>query len=116
MSYCSNCGSKLPEDAYFCPICGTKTQKGAEANAKYPSDEMREAFTKMGIELEKAFNTAAREMHSAFQRARKNMNQKPSEQIFVVCPNCGAKNQSGAIFCRNCGNKLATPEGKGGEQ
>jgi hypothetical protein len=27
---------------------------------------MREAFTRMGIELERAFNIAAKEMHTAF--------------------------------------------------
>lgn len=115
MEYCSNCGGKIPEDALFCPKCGTKTVKGAEANAKYPSDEMREAFTRMGIELEKAFSTAAVEIHAAFKKAAANMNAKSAGQEAIVCRNCGVKNQSGAIFCRNCGNKLSSPQGKGGK-
>jgi len=106
MVYCSNCGGKIPEDAYFCPKCGTKTMKGVEANVKYPSDEMREAFTRMGVELEKAFSTAAVEIHAAFKKAAANMNPKPAGQEAVVCLNCSAKNQAGAIFCRNCGTKL----------
>lgn len=116
MVYCSNCGEKIPEDAYFCPKCGAKTQKGAEANAKYPSDEVREAFTRMGMELEKAFSTAAVEIHAAFKKATANMNPKTAEQEAVVCPNCSVKNQAGAVFCRNCGNKLSSPQGKGSEQ
>jgi uncharacterized membrane protein YvbJ len=113
MEYCSNCGEKIPEDALFCPKCGTKTMKGAEANAKYPSDEMREAFTRMGIELEKAINTAAVEIHAAFKKTAANMGSKPAEQEAMDCQNCGAKNQSGAIFCRNCGSKLSSSQGKG---
>jgi len=116
MAYCSNCGEEIPEHALFCPKCGIKTMKGAEANAKYPSDEMREAFTRMGIELEKAFNTAAVEIHAAFKRAREDMGSKPAEQEGMVCQSCGAKNQSGAIFCRNCGHKLSSPQGKEGAQ
>jgi len=115
MAYCSNCGGEIPEDAFFCPKCGTKTMKGAEANAKYPSDEMRAAFTRMGIELEKAFSTAAVEIHAAFKKARENMNAKPAEQEAMICQNCNAKNQSGAIFCRNCGNKLTASRGKDGK-
>jgi len=90
--------------------------KGTEANAKYPSDEIREAFTRMGIELEKAFSTAAVEIHAAFKKAAANMNSKPAEQEAIVCQNCSAKNQAGAIFCRNCGNKLAPSQVKGSEQ
>ena len=54
--------------------------KGMEANVKYPSDEMREAFTRMGVELEKAFSTAAVEIHAAFKKAAANMNPKPAGQ------------------------------------
>ena len=28
--FCSNCGTKLPDDASFCPECGTKIEKAAE--------------------------------------------------------------------------------------
>jgi uncharacterized membrane protein YvbJ len=110
MAYCSNCGEKTPKDALFCPKCGAKTVKGAEANAKYPSDELREAFTRMGIELEKAFSTAAVEIHAAFKKAAAEMNQKPAGQESIVCQNCGAKSQSDAIFCRNCGKKLSSTQ------
>jgi ribosomal protein L40E len=116
MAYCSNCGEKIPEDAFFCPKCGAKTLKGAEANVKYPADEMREAFTRMGIELEKAFNTAAVEIHAAFKKASAEMKTKPAGQEAIVCQNCNAENQSGAIFCRNCGSKLSSSQGKEGVQ
>jgi uncharacterized membrane protein YvbJ len=110
MPYCSKCGAKIIEDAYFCPNCGTKTQKGADAKVKYPSDEMREAFTKAGMELEKAFTIAAREMHNAFQKSRENMDQKPKteQKATVTCQSCSAINEADAVFCRNCGNKIAS--------
>jgi ribosomal protein L40E len=108
MSYCSNCGNKLSEDAFFCSKCGTKTPKGAQANVKYPSDELRDAFNNAGLELEKAFTIAAREIQNAFKKARDNINQETPKQNMVVCKNCGTENSPNAIFCRNCGNKLST--------
>ena len=112
MVYCSNCGEKIPDDALFCPKCGTKTQKGKSANAPYPSDELRDAFYHVGIELERAFNIAAHETHAAIKKARENMQQKPAsaQQETVVCPSCGTKNLYGAIFCSNCGKRIAPIE------
>jgi predicted amidophosphoribosyltransferase len=105
MAYCSNCGEKIPKDAYFCPKCGTKAVKGAETNVAAPSDELRDAFAKMSQELEKAFTIAAKEMHAAFQTARENI-QKSLYKEPIVCPNCGEKNSSSAAFCFKCGKKL----------
>ncbi len=73
MTYCSNCGEKLPKDALFCPKCGTKAATVAGASAGTPSDEMREAFTRMSHEMEKAFSIAAKEVQEAFQTARNNI-------------------------------------------
>ena len=73
LANCSNCGEKIADDANFCPKCGIKTAKGRTANAVYPSDELRDAFYSVGIELEKAFNIAARETHSAIQKAKENL-------------------------------------------
>lgn len=36
MVYCSKCGEEIPEDAHFCPKCGSMTEKGEEAGASYP--------------------------------------------------------------------------------
>jgi uncharacterized membrane protein YvbJ len=109
LAYCSNCGEKLPEDAFFCPKCGTKTPKGAEAKAPSPSDEVREAFNRMSQELEKAFSIAAKEMQEAFQTARNNI-QKTLYKETVACPNCGEKNPSGSVYCFKCGKKLPQPQ------
>jgi uncharacterized membrane protein YvbJ len=107
MVYCSNCGEKIADDAYFCPKCGIKTLKGKEANVTYPADELRDAFYKVGIELERAFSIAARETNSAIKKASANIQQKPAAQE-ITCPNCGTKNASGSIFCRSCGTKLTS--------
>jgi uncharacterized membrane protein YvbJ len=115
MVYCSNCGAKIDDEALFCPKCGTKTPKGKEANVPYPSDEIRDAFYRVGIELEKAFTIAARETHAAIKRARENMQQKPesattAQEGTVACPKCGTKNLSDSIFCNNCGTRIAPME------
>lgn len=111
MANCSNCGEKLPEDAYFCPKCGTKTALGVETNAATPSEDIRQSFAKMSTEIEKAFAIAAKEMQTAFQTARENI-QKSMQKEPVVCGNCGATNPGGSVYCFKCGQKLG-PQGKG---
>jgi predicted amidophosphoribosyltransferase len=106
LANCSNCGEKIADDANFCPKCGTKTAKGRAANAVYPSDELREAFYTVGLELEKAFNIAEREMQSAVQKAKESLRPKPVQVETVVCPKCSAKNPSGSVFCNRCGARI----------
>ncbi|MCL5949357.1 MAG: zinc-ribbon domain-containing protein [Candidatus Bathyarchaeota archaeon] len=114
MVYCSNCGTKIDDEAYFCFKCGTKTQAGKTAKAMYPSDELRDAFYQVGLELEKAFTLAARETQAAFKKVSENMQQKTSStqqtpvQNTVACTSCGTKNVSGAVFCSNCGIKVTS--------
>jgi len=108
--YCSNCGSQIADDAYFCPKCGTKTEIGKAAKAVYPADQLRDAFYQVGIELEKAFNIAARETNSAIQKARENWQQKPAQEQTVTCTKCATKSPEGSVFCHSCGTKLAPNE------
>lgn len=105
MAYCSNCGEKIPEDALFCPKCGTKTMKGVETNVPGPSDELKAAFAKMSRELEKAFSVAAKEINAAFQTASESV-QKSLRKEQVVCSSCGEKNPSNTVFCYKCGKKI----------
>jgi len=105
---CSNCGEKIADDANFCPKCGLKTLKGRTANVVYPSDELRDAFYSVGIELERAFNMAAQETHSAIQKAKDSWNQKPVQPETVTCTKCNAKNPSSSVFCSSCGNRIAS--------
>jgi rRNA maturation endonuclease Nob1 len=110
LPYCSNCGEKIADDSNFCPKCGAKTLKGRAAKVVYPSDELRDAFYKVGLELERAFNIAARETHAAIQKAAANMQGKPVQQEPVVCSSCSTKNAYGSIFCNNCGTRIAPTE------
>ena len=70
MVFCSNCGTELPENAYFCFKCGVKTVKGVEANVSVP---YREMFSDMEKQLEKAFLTASEEIKNAFNKAREDI-------------------------------------------
>jgi uncharacterized membrane protein YvbJ len=105
MAYCHNCGEKLPKDAYFCPNCGVKTAIGTETNVPTPSDEMRQAFAKMSVEIEKAFTIASKEIQTAFQTARENV-QRSMQKEPVVCGNCSEKNPGGSVYCFKCGQKI----------
>jgi uncharacterized membrane protein YvbJ len=105
MAYCSNCGEKLPENALFCTKCGAKTAQAAQANAANPSDEIRDAFNRMSVEMEKAFTIATKELQAAFQTARANI-QKSMNKEPIVCPNCGEKNSADAYYCVKCGKSL----------
>ena len=120
MVYCSNCGEKIDDNAYFCPKCGTKTPAGKASKASYPADELRDAFYKVGIELRTRIQywQHMKRMH-AFKKASENMQQKTSSnsantQGSVVCPSCGANNVSGSVFCRSCGAKVASTERSSG--
>jgi len=112
VAYCSNCGEKLPKDADFCPRCGTKTMRTPGATASATSDDMRQAFAKMSVELEKAFAIASKEIQAAFQTARENV-QRSMQKEPVVCGNCSEKNPGGSVYCYKCGQKI---EAKGKEK
>jgi len=103
--FCSKCGEKLSEDAYFCSRCGARTRKGLEAGARVPVDDLRDAFSKTGQEMEKAFATAAKEIQKVFRAARENIRQSTTSES-VICPHCKQSNLGEADFCNNCGRKL----------
>jgi len=121
MVYCSHCGGQVANDAFFCPKCGTKTEAGKTAKVSYPSHELQDAFYRAGTELERAFTIAAHETHATLKRASENIQQKTSsdqtnqttQKNAAVCPHCGAKTVSGAIFCNTCGKRIKpeTPSG-----
>jgi len=105
MAFCSKCGEKVPEEAHFCPKCGSRTRKGVEAGAAAPVEDVREVFAKMEKELEKAFTTAAKEIQKAFKTVTDNVKEKDFAKQ-VVCTSCGERNPSGASFCYKCGKKI----------
>src|SRR4030042_4715330 len=103
MVFCSKCGKELPENAYFCPVCGVKTAKGVEANVPMPYGEM---FSEMEKQIERALKTASEEMKNAFEKAGEKVRRVTSREP-VVCPSCEEKNSVGDTFCRKCGKKLS---------
>jgi ribosomal protein L40E len=103
--FCSKCGAKLPEGAYFCPKCGVRTRKGVEAGVSVSWAEVKEEFSKIGEEIEQAFMTAGKEIEKAFKSARKSIRESIRDKA-VGCSHCGEKNSSDAKFCYNCGKEL----------
>jgi uncharacterized membrane protein YvbJ len=105
VGFCTKCGKEIPEGAYFCQSCGARTVKGKEAGVSAPLDQMRDALSTMGKELERAFQTAAKEIRDTFETTRENVKQSTQAKP-IICKNCGQKNLSTANFCSKCGKEL----------
>ena len=103
--FCYKCGTELPEDAHFCPKCGVRTRKGAEAEVTTSWTEVKDEFSKIGEEIEKALTMAGKEIEKAFKTARESIKESIDETT-TVCPHCAEKNPSEAKFCYNCGKQL----------
>jgi uncharacterized membrane protein YvbJ len=106
MGYCSRCGNKVSDDDYFCSKCGARTREGVEAGATAPAEELKDALSKMGQEMERAFSVAAREIHDVFKKAGENV-RRPTGRESVVCSHCGEKNATDASYCYKCGEKIS---------
>jgi ribosomal protein L40E len=76
-----------------------------EAGVSVPTQDLREAFSKMGVELEKAFQTAAKEIQKAVKNVREDYRESRRGQP-VTCKSCGEKSPPNAVFCTKCGEKL----------
>lgn len=112
MPYCNVCGFKTPDDALFCPNCGNKLAVGGKAGvASSSAEEIRDAFNRVSVEMEKAFAVASKELQDAFTVARENI-QKAVNKEQVVCPNCGEKNLASAVYCFKCGKLLPEKSGE----
>ena len=105
MTYCSNCGKELPEDAYFCLRCGLRTKKGAEAGISTQWEDLSATFSRMGMELEKAFTTLGKEMEKAFKATRNKIKEATKKEP-INCSSCKERNQFDAKYCFNCGENL----------
>jgi uncharacterized membrane protein YvbJ len=105
MVFCSNCGEKLSDDANFCTKCGVRTKHAVEAGVSAPAEDLREAFSRMGVELEKAFQTAAKEIEKAVKNVREDLKDSRSRQP-VTCKSCGEKSSASVVYCTKCGEKL----------
>ena len=82
MVYCSNCGAQIPDEANFCPKCGTKTIAGKAAKVSYPSDELSDVLYQVGVEIEKELSIAAHETQAAFKKVKDNSQEK-SQSIYA---------------------------------
>ena len=103
MMFCSNCGKKVLDNAFFCSECGVKTSKGVKDRISYPSsnleNELKQAFTKVGKTLEEAFKVAQ-------ENIRKSRINVTSPKKGIKCPSCSSTNPEDSKFCYDCGKEI----------
>lgn len=110
--FCTKCGKDLFENAYFCPYCGARTNRGADAKVPIPKErydweqEIEKALSTATEEVEKALEMATAEIEKALKMTRKETRKAASSVEPAICSNCGERNPVNARFCRKCGKKL----------
>lgn len=95
----------MPDGAYFCFRCGTRTMAGAAAGATVPVEELRYNLEKAAQEVQKALFRAAEDAKEAIRKALEAA-KAPAGGGRISCPQCGERNSSGSRFCYKCGQKL----------
>ena len=86
--------------AYQCPNCGAGVEFSTEEHG-FSCPFCLSKFTEEEIKAANSEETV-RERESAREEYNAQMNE-------YQCPNCGAANDPGTKFCRECGAKLETP-------
>jgi len=99
LAFCTKCGKELASDDNYCPRCGIRTEAGKAAGVRVPAEEIRDAFTAAGKEMEKAFSQIAKEFDQAVYKVREGKRHSD-------CTKCGAKGVVDADYCPKCGSKL----------
>jgi hypothetical protein len=89
---CPNCGNEAQEGAVFCDQCGTRLR---QPEAAAPA---------MATPAEAAAPAPPEPVHSTEPSPAPEA--APASSI---CPNCGASNTPGEMFCSECGTRLAAP-------
>lgn len=101
MIKCPNCGNEATDDAVFCDQCGTRLKPAADSEAP-AAPSLSEA--------PEAAPTAAPAPQPSPQAAPQAAPPPPAPEPAGRCPDCGALNTPGELYCSECGAPLEAPQ------
>ncbi len=114
---CPECGEKLTLISRFCNMCGHKFDVAAESTpaANEPAAEPEDDEDDFDIAPEFIKKAAPEPEPAPAPAPAPVVNETPltpppaennTPLVPVICPYCGAKTESDAVFCPECGKKL----------
>ena len=105
---CPRCGAELQKGVAFCSSCGAPmpiVQPADNEEQDFEQCKSCGAMVKKGVHFCTACGKPI-ELSVAPEISDVDVNKNKIEEIEKICPGCGAKNESSALFCIECGTKL----------
>lgn len=113
---CKKCGNEIKDGMKFCTYCGTPLEMDGHGTEDSSTPSGEESRLEHSAEQEFEEQTQERKLPDlpVSESNADSENEQPESECLqsmenlIICPECSQPNDSGSVFCTNCGASLSS--------